>query len=144
MTTTLLEFVIPATVSLFVAAGTMWWTTHSNRTQTNLNLRKAKKEELLSSLYYLKSATTDFKFFVYDGKSSPDRIIEKKELFISRINILLEMYFVCDNLDLHDIPIKTNAFFLNTGNYRHEADRLYSEAIDSIDNAIKEVVGIKA
>lgn len=104
MAASLLELVIPASVSVVVACGTVIWTTLSNRALEQKKILSVKREEIfiqceelvqyLSSAFY--SALDDCSKFEIATKQKADQYfaeLNKIEDKSSRINGLCKMHF---------------------------------------------------
>lgn len=104
MTTTLLELVIPASVSIIVACGTVIWTTISNRNLERKKILSAKREEIFIQCEdFLQSLSSAFYSSIAECGKSEKVTYEKSQIWFSelsklqskssRINGMCKMHF---------------------------------------------------
>ncbi|MBN5324024.1 hypothetical protein JY498_00585 [Serratia marcescens] len=135
--TTLISAIISAAVAIFVACITVLLTTRSN----NKNIKRAKKEELLEILYNLKSVTMDY--YAENNFDKTARMIEKKELSLSKANIILHMYFLSSGISLTETTDIVNELFNTKSNYMYKKDGFYFNSLKSINKSINDIIGLK-
>ncbi len=102
MSASLLELVIPASVSVVVACVTVIWTTKSNRKLEEKKLNDAKKEELFHTIIEINRAMyryySCFNLALNAKQFNLEVIDEKRDGAIARLELLSNIYF--KNLDL--------------------------------------------
>ncbi|HEJ7039370.1 TPA: hypothetical protein SMF55_001083 [Serratia liquefaciens] len=134
---TLIGALISAAVAVLVACGTVLWTNNSN----NKNLKKTKKEELLDVLYTLKSVTIDY--YAANDLEKTAKIIEKKELSLSKANIILHMYFSSSGISFIETTNIVDKLFITKSNYMYKKEEFYLASLKSIEKSINDIIGLK-
>jgi len=115
MTATLLELVIPASVSIVVACGTVIWTTQSNRRLEDIKLRNDKKESLFNSNQQLtiivsKLNSFDMKYSVEIYRMAKE-LESSKDDEVKRIKLLTNLYFKFLDTDFDAAILEVQAIF---------------------------------
>ncbi|TXE27097.1 hypothetical protein [Serratia ureilytica] len=117
MAATLLELVIPASVSIVVACGTVVWTTRSNRKLEHNKVLKQKKEELHLALYDLDEALSMYsRLFRRQSltRLDIDDVDLKWASSLGRVNMIINIYFPSLRQGFEDSISGCTIFFNNS------------------------------
>ncbi|WP_164055860.1 hypothetical protein, partial [Serratia marcescens] len=117
MAATLLELVIPASVSIVVACGTVVWTTRSNRKLEHNKVLKQKKEELHLALYDLDEALSIYsRLFRRQSltRLDIDDVDLKWASSLGRVNMIINIYFPSLRQGFEDSMSGCTIFFNNS------------------------------
>lgn len=71
------------------------------------------------------------------------RMIEKKELSLSKANIILHMYFLSSGISLTETTDIVNELFNTKSNYMYKKDGFYFNSLKSINKSINDIIGLK-
>lgn len=146
MTATLLELVIPASVSIIVACGTVVWTTISNRKLEEKKNLKQKKEEvysvyldILSVVYDLKQENHNETKVIILAKSK----IEKVKNDIMRLTMLSRLYFpALDGIDMMDAATHVNHLMADICEGRNPKEKKYLDAMHFLNKLDSKITSL--
>lgn len=164
MAATLLELVVPASVSIVVACGTVVWTIRSNRELEKNKVLKQKKEELYLALYDLDEALAMYsRLFRRQSltRLDIDDVDLKWASSIGRVNMIINIYFPSLRESFEDSKSGCTVFFntsieilriiLNSKNadkleydiHSTEAYTLHAEAREMLSDFEKNIINLK-
>lgn len=146
MAATLLELVIPASVSVVVACGTVIWTVRSNRKLENEKLLKQKKEDvysvyldILSVVYDLKQESYNETKVIILAKSK----IGKVKNDIMRLTMLSRLYFpALDGIDMMDATTHVNHLMADICEGRNPNEKKYLDAMHFLNKLNSKITSL--
>ncbi|HFL5871480.1 MULTISPECIES: hypothetical protein [Serratia] len=147
MAASLLELVIPASVSVVVACGTVIWTVKSNRKLENEKHLKQKKEELFT--FYLDSLSIAYDLYQASHDetkvtSIANGVRETLKNNLLKIKTLSALYFPSlDGIDLQDASTYTHRLIKDICEGRSPEEKRYNEVLRYMNKLHEKILSLK-
>ncbi|WP_261427353.1 hypothetical protein [Serratia proteamaculans] len=141
MSASLLELVIPASVSIVIACGTVIWTTVSNRRLEDKKIRSTKKEEIYS--LFLRKLSFIYTLHIDEYKGSmkymniAKSLINENDEITLKITLLSRLYFPeLDGADLIDSNFYTSYLIKDIASGRVLSEDRYTTTMNSLNKLV--------
>jgi hypothetical protein len=141
MSASLLELVIPASVSIVIACGTVIWTTVSNRRLEDKKIRSTKKEEIYS--LFLRKLSFIYTLHIDEYKGSmkymniAKSLINENDEITLKITPLSRLYFPeLDGADLIDSNFYTSYLIKDIASGRVLSEDRYTTTMNSLNKLV--------